>query len=576
MKKYLSLVKLLFVQQFKSRDAVNKGTSKKKRAGTVALIVILVLCFAPMLSSVAVAMYFMGKLSGGNVYIGTFLTLVCQGLVLMFGVHTIISNVFTVKDADKLLYLPVRAHTIFLAKLTVAYINELITTAVSLLVVLLPFGIGLNATVTYYLMLLVALAVIPMLPMLVGCIVSMPLSALIAVIGKNSAIRTVFRIVIYVLIMGVYMYVMYSFGFMTGSENGNILDNPEAYIQSTIDGFINRLRPIMPYFHPNYMLITAMLATSATGWLVGFAVTIAEHVALLGVVFVISLPFYRKLLTLSVEEGGGSVKKANKEQYKLGNKGVVQQLMLTDFKRTSRDGQMGFQSFAGIVMMPIVVVLLYFFMGLSDEGDTSFLQLMTVSPLYQVIAPLVVLVYMTFIGLGTNVLGLYPISRENKSAYMLKSLPVPFNKVLLAKVLLATAVMLVSDFVTCVLIVALLGIKWYLGIAILLTMSLAGFGSMCITTLLDLKDPRFGWSNFSQSLKNAKNSWIAMLIGLLIGLCTALISVAFIVWYSLVPSAWYAILIMWLLIFGAMFAFAAVSYKIMVGKATKYFEQIEI
>ena len=575
MKKYLSLVKLLFVQQFKARDAVNDGSNKKRRAGTLVLFVALGLCLMPMIISIAVAMYYMGKLSNGNVYIGTFLTLSCQGLVLMFGLHAIISNVFTVRDADKLLYMPVRTHTIFLAKLTVAYLNEVITTAVTVLVVLLPFGMGSGVGLTYYLMLLVALVLIPMFPLLLACIVAMPFSALIAHIGKNSSIKTVLRIVIYLLIMGVYMYAMYSFGFMTGSGNGNILDNPELFMQDMIGGFTDKLSSIMPYFHSNYMLVTGMLATSFIDWLIAFAITLGEHIALLGVVILISLPFYRKILTLSVEDGGGSVRKLAQGNYKLGKNSVVKELMLSDLKRTVRDGQQGFQSFAGVVMMPIIVLLLYFFMGLADEGSASFLQIMSVSPLFQVVAPLVVLVYMTFIGLGTNVLGLYPISRENTSVYMLKSLPVSFSKILLSKVLLATAVMVISDFITCVLIVALLGVKWYFGIAMLITMALSGFGSMCITTLLDLKAPRFGWTNFNHSLKNAKNSWIALLISLLIGVSIALISAIFIVWYG-VNSAWYSLLLMWLLIFCAMFAFAAVSYTIMTEKATKYFESIEI
>lgn len=575
MKKYLALVKLLFVQQYKARpSAISNANGKKKRGGTVALYIILAVCFLPILYSIAVAMYYMGRISGGNVYVGTFLTLMSQGLVLMFGVHAIISNVFVVKDADKLLYLPVRPHTIFLAKLTVAYLNEIITTAATILVALLPFGMGAGAGFAYYVTLLFALLLIPMLPMLLGCLVAMPFSAIIARIGKNSAVKTVLRIVIYVVIMAVYIYAMYSFG-MAGSTNGNLLEDPEMFIQDIIGGFVKKLTRVMPYFHPNYMLMSSMVATTFTGWLVGFVAALGENLALLAVVFLVSLPFYRRMLTLSLEEGSGGTRKINKEQYIVRNKGVVKELMLTDLKRTVRDGQLGFQSFAGIIMMPLIVVILYFFMGISEEGNASFLQLMAEYSIYQVIAPLLILAYMLLIGIGTNILGLFPISRENKSAYMLKSLPVPFSKILLAKVLLATAVMVISDFITCVLIVALLGVSWYYGIAMLVTLALVGFGSMCITTLLDLKEPRFGWANFQQSLKNTKNSWIAMLIGLLSVVAIAIGSVLFVVWYS-VTGAWYAVLIMWLLIFGIATAFAVVSYKIMSKKSTKYFENIEI
>ncbi len=109
-----------------------------------------------------------------------------QGAVLLFGIPTLISNVFTVKDADKLLFLPIRSSTVFTAKLTVAYLNEVITTAVMLVFMLLPFGIGYSAPVGYYLLLLLGLFLIPLLPMLIGSIIAIPLSALITKVGKTA------------------------------------------------------------------------------------------------------------------------------------------------------------------------------------------------------------------------------------------------------------------------------------------------------------------------------------------------------------------------------------------------------
>ena len=574
MKKYLALVKLLFVQQYKSRIAFNRQGAGKKRFGTVMLYAVLAVCFLPVIISIAVAMYHMGKLSGGNRYIGTFLTLMCQGLVLMFGVHAIMSNVFVVKDAEKLLYLPLRAYTIFFAKLTVAYLNEFITTTLAILTVLLPFGIGAQAGASFYLMLPVALVLIPLLPMLIGSLIAMPLSALVTAFGKNSAIKTLLRILIYVAIMALYMYLMYGFGFLTGSENGNILDNPEVYIKDILEELTVKLEKIMPYFHQDYMLVTAMLCSGIGDWALGFFAAVTENLALLGLVFVVSLPFYRRMLAMSVEEGSRR-RRGGKERFRIRNRGVVYEFMRTDFNKTVRDAQMGFQSFAGIIMMPIIVVIMYFMLGVADEGEASLLQVVRISELYQAIAPLIILVYMSFIGVGTNVLGLYPISRENKSVYILKSLPVSFNKVLLSKVLLATAVMSASDLVTCLLIVVLFGVRWYFGIAMFAVMLLVGFGAMCVTTLLDLKSPRFGWDNFNHGLKNARNSWIAMLISFLSGAALIFISVPCIVLYAIF-GGWYILLVMWLLDLAFGCAFSAVAYRVMVVKAAVYFDRIEI
>ena len=576
MKKYLALVKLLFTQQYKIRPKDGEQQSKKKRAGTAILIILLCLCLLPTVISFAVAVYYLGLLSDGNAYIAGFLVLLCQGLVLMFGLHTIISNVFVVKDADKLLYLPVKTHTIFLAKLTVAYLNEVITTAVTVLVLLLPFGIGAGASVGYYLMLFVALFTIPILPLFVGCLLSMPFSVLIARLGKSSAVRTILRITLYVAIMAVYMYAMYSFGFFTStSGSSSLIDDPELFIRDILDSFVQQLQAFVPLLHPNFMLVNSMLASTFVSWLGYFAATVGECAALFAIIALVSLPFYRWIISTSTEGDGGVRRKAHSEQFRASNKSVLKQLILTDFRRVARDGQLGFQSFAGIVMLPIIVVIFYFLLGQSTGDDAAFLAVMAVDPLYQVIAPLVIMAYVTLLGSGTNVLGLYPISRENKTVYVLKSLPVAFSKILLAKVLFATAVMLICDFLTCMLIVVLMGVKWYYGIAMLVTMALLCFGAMCVTTLLDLKDPRLGWTNFNQSLKNAKNSWLAMLIGLLATMAVAFVAVWFVIWYVFV-EAWYVILLMWLFVFALAFGFAAVAYKIMVSKSQRYFEQIEV
>ena len=583
MKKYFALVKLFFTQQYKMRSAV--GSKDKKHIGWIFTVVVIILGLLPFAISVAVAMFYMGQISQGNEYVNAFLILMCQGLVLMFGVHAIISNVFIVGDAERLGYLPVRSLTVFLAKFTVTYLNEVITTAVTLCFIVLPFGIGASASAAFYCTLPFALLLIPVLPLFVGTVVAMPLSALMAAVGKNGTLKTVVRVLMYLAVMALYMYVMYNFGFFSGSEN-NILDNPQEYIAEMIDGFINRLQGIVVYVHSDYMLSCAMLSGSFGGRIGSIAASIGENLLMLAIVMVMALPFYNTIVRQSLESGGIARRKsknavANSQSLKLRNKGSLLQLIITDFKRTVRDGQLGFQSFAGLVMLPVTIVIFYFMLGQASDGDASFLEVMSISPMYQIIAPLVVLGYTGMLSVITNVWGLYPITRENTSFYLLKSLPVSFNKILLAKVILATAVMSVCDFITCLLIVLLLGIKWYYGIAIFVTMALIGFGAMCITTLLDLKSPKFRWANFNQGLNNAKNHWYAILISMLLDLAIALASTPFLIWCYATSNAqdvapmWYIPFLMWLLLLVISFAFAMVAYKVMARKASGYFNRIE-
>lgn len=573
MTKYLSLVKLLFIQQYR----VKPQEGKRKKGGTIVAFVILGLCFLPMLIGLASGMYFLGVASKGldNVAnITTIILLLCQGLVLIFGIPSLMTNVFSSKDADKLLYLPTRSATIFSAKLTVVYINEVITSVVSLLATLLPFGIGLSAGVGYYLLLIPAFLLVPLLPMLLGCIVAIPLSALIAKLGKNGIVKTVLQIFLFVIILVGYLFVMYELGMLGGSLGDADDLTSEADVAQALLAKLQGMGQYAKYAHSNYTLAVALTGSTFATVILNLLISLGENVLLFGIVLLMALPFYHWILTSSLESDGGHRKRSGRSaELQVKNQGVLKELIFTDVKRITRDGQMGFQCVMSLIILPVMVVLFYVMFSIQDP-EGSILGLQT-EPLYQVIAPIAFLAYMSMLGMTSNVLGIYPISRENNAIYIVKSLPVSFNKYLLAKVILAISAMLISDTVMCVLIVALFGVQWYYGLLLLLTMALMGFGAMSVTTLIDLKSPKLGWTNFNQSLKNAKNSWLAMLLGLACLFVIGIVAGVCIAGYVALNYAWYMIMIMWIVVIGLACGFAIVSYKIMTGKAQVYFDSIE-
>lgn len=555
MKQFLALVKLLFVQQYKIKP--NAG---KKRGSTIAMYIVLAVCFLPLLVSVCVGSFSVGTIVGRDTGVLAMLILTCQGFVLMFGTLSVVTNIFNGTDSDRLLYLPLKATTIFLARLTVVYISETLTSALATLVLLLPFGIGAGATASYFLMLPITILVIPLLPLLLGCLIAMPISALLTKFKSNNTVKTIIQVLMFVAYFALYFVLMSSGSAGSGEEQS------DAEMLQNLANTLSRIGQKMVYVHPDMMLATAMTVTTLGSWWLSFLIAVAENAALLGVVVLVSLPFYRWILFASQESGAGK-RHRNAEQLQIANKGVVRGLAVTDFKRVLRNSQMGFQVFATLIIMPLIVIMMSVSMG---ENMSKLYD----QPLYYAIAPAILVAYMSMMGVGCNVLGIYPISRENKSLYLLKSLPVPFGKILFAKVVLATSLMLVSDLITCVMVVIFFKIPWYFGLAMMLVMALLGFGAMCITTLLDLSAPKLGWSNFNQSLKNSKNSWMSMLIGVLCALVIGAIFTAFILLYAFVQQ-WFVLLLMWLVVVAVCAGFAVVCYKIMVGKAAKLFAKIE-
>ncbi len=565
MTKFLSLLKLQFLQQYRTNPI--KG---KKKSGTIVAFVVLGICFLPLLAGFAISMYFIGSIAGNDQGVLAFLIIICQALVLLFGLFSIISQVYNCKDADKLLYLPIKPITIFLVKLGVAYLNEVITTAVTILFVLLPFGIGAGLGITFYLMLIPSLVIIPMFPLLVGAIVALPFSLLINAVGKNGIGKTILQLLFFLAFMVGYLVLMQSVGQAESSDEFVDVEN----IQQVIAPLLQQIGQKMVYVHTNYMLATALCATTFGSWIGGTALCLLENAFLLGLVVAITLPVYNKMLRSTLQSGGGTGKKLFSKD-KVQNNGVIKSLMLTDIRNTLRNSQLGFQSLGGLIVMPLLIAILSVSLGQEVDG-VSALETLKILPEYKAVAPVFVLLYLTLIGVSTNMLGLYPISRENHSFFILKNIPVPFEKILTAKVLLSTVVILIADFITAVLSVILLGIPWYAGILMLVILAFLGFGSMCITTKLDVKSPKLGWTNFNQSLKNAKNSWIAMLIGLLSAILIGVPMVLLCIAYSATACNPWIYVALWVVptILSALFAW--LSYKWMNKDINKYFDAIEV
>lgn len=562
MSAFFELVKILFVSQYR----IKTPDSKKSRVGLIIALIILALCFAPAIVMIVVLTFCLGKVSGGDTGILAFLILVCQGLVLLFGLMAIINTVFNCKDANQLLPLPLRPITIFLAKLSVVYLNEVLTTAAVILVALLPFGIGAGVGVGFYFGLIIALLLIPMLPMLLGTLVAMPAVAIIQKLSKSGIVKIILQAVLFVGVMVLY------FAFQSGvsGATGNI---DETGFMGTATILVEQLRTmcgVMVYIHPNYTLSSVMVANNFLSAIVSLLITLAENAALIGLVALMSMAFYKHMLTAELE--GNKTKTKAKNNLEIKNKSLFKELFITDLKRIFRDNQMGFQAMVGIILLPVLVVAFYFM--LSSAGEAVEENLFS-NTLVQEIAALVILGYMTMLGVTANALGVYPITRENKSFAIIKSLPIDFNKYLLAKVFLSTFFMIISDFVTCVFVVLFFKIAWYLGIAIVIAMCLLGFGSMCVTTLIDLKSPKLGWSNFNRSLKNSKNSWLAMLVGMLMLIAIFIIAIPFMIWFLGFGGGNVAIAAMWIVLIVCALVYALVCYKIMRCKASEYFQRIE-
>lgn len=562
---FWTVVGVLLKDQFRAKPTANETKQKRKRraVSTGLVYILIVVGFSPLLALIGYTIYSLGALRLG-MYAETvaFLILVCQGVVLLFSFQSILRNVFMCADGHRLLCLPLTSATIFAAKLFVAYLFETLTSVVMAVALLVPFGIGAGFSLSYFLMLLPVTVLLPVLPMFIGILLCIPLSMLLNRLKNHNVLRLVFQVLFFLAAMALYMVFLNSMYKFDGSGNGDV-----NALVVLLRSLLENISGVVKYVYPVYWMGVTMTSAVWSDVLLGFlgALVCATVMFLLAVLC--ALPMYKRNLVGQNEGSSGARKKS--VQFK--QRGIVAELAVTDAKRMFRDKQFGLPALLGIVMLPIISVFMFVGFNAGSEGGGA----LNAFPIYQLIAPLVLFAYMLLIGMSANPIVMYPISRENRAFYLLKTYPIGLSYIFKAKLLLSSLSILAGYLLTGILSGILFDIDWIYVVFMTVSMSLYAFAQMCIVTIFDLKNPKLNWTNFNQSLKNSRTVWQSMLVSLVVILVIAGIGVAFGFWY-LYSGMDYIITVMWIAVIVLGVAFSAVSYKLLISMGKKLFARIEI
>ncbi len=562
---FWTVVGVLLKDQFRAKPTANETKQKRKRraVSTGLVYILIVVGFSPLLALIGYTIYSLGALRLG-MYAETvaFLILVCQGVVLLFSFQSILRNVFMCADGHRLLCLPLTSATIFAAKLFVAYLFETITSVVMAVALLVPFGIGAGFSLSYFLMLLPVTVLLPVLPMFIGILLCIPLSMLLNRLKNHNVLRLVFQVLFFLAAMALYMVFLNSMYKFDGSGNGDV-----NALVVLLRSLLENISGVVKYVYPVYWMGVAMTSAVWSDVLLGLlgALVCAAVMFLLAVLC--ALPMYKRNLVGQNEGSSGARKKS--VQFK--QRGIVAELAVTDAKRMFRDKQFGLPALLGIVMLPIISVFMFVGFNAGSEGGGA----LNSFPIYQLIAPLALFAYMLLIGMSANPIVMYPISRENRAFYLLKTYPIGLSYIFKAKLLLGSLSILAGYLLTGILSGILFDIDWIYVVFMTVSMSLYAFAQMCIVTIFDLKNPKLNWTNFNQSLKNSRTVWQSMLVSLVVILVIAGIGVAFGFWY-LYSGMDYIITVMWIAVIVLGVAFSAVSYKLLISMGKKLFARIEI
>lgn len=480
---------LVFKTLFKNANPSKKDEDGKKKLSSGAKLLIsvspLIVLVCAMIAFLSISLKNLSEFS----LIVTALVSATQLIVLFLSMFSIVSTLYESKDTPFLSTLPLKPTSVFLAKFAMTYVSALQLCAIVILPTVLSGAIAYNVaskTMFYgfYPLLFVIIAFAPILPLFVVVVLSMPVVWLGSFFKSKPTLKSILTILFYLALMCAYMVIVY---FMTTRGFGR-----EGNIEMS-QGTLGSLATLANVFYPDKVLVSLCLGIDAGK---NFGISAAIIVCMIAIMLVLSSLFYKKINMRKSE----SVQTTESKNVSLKHNDVVVSLMKRDFKSIMRNSTLAMTSFANLLMAPIFIVVMYFISNFKSNTDDGLTPIM--SDMMGI--GFVVMYSMIFLA-GANMLANMAYTREGKSFFASKTLPINPIDSIRAKLLLsviAPSVLLVPIMLIALLLYKI-DIVSTIFIGIDTFMMIVGVCSMSI--LFDMKKGNQHWEKVSDIKNSSQN-----------------------------------------------------------------------
>ena len=429
------------------------------------------------------------------------LTVVMAGMVLMSFFY-VLTSLYYGRDITFLASLPAASRTIFGAKLGEILLGETGIAAVALLPAMVLYGVNVPVDALYWVRMVLVVLSSAMMPVSLTALLATVVVRLTGGSKHKDAVTILYSIFIMVLVLWI------EFSFM-GSTND------DGDLNVMIQMLVNQqglMRQMAQAFPPSWWAMQGLQGD----WLhlLGF---VACSVGCYGLFWALLGRRYLPLC-LSLTENGTSRRRGKAKVKGVRQRSPLMALYLRECKEVLRTPTYAYNSLAGIIMMPVML-----FAGLysAQSADHTGMGVML-----EMLRSLLMLAQKEYIFLGmlallTFVCCINPaidtaVSREGARHAFGRTLPVSFRTQLKAKLLMGLSINEASALVGVVAFIVLLPALWWVAVLAFLFMQVTNLGLSSFSLLLDVKRPKFHWTNEQQAIKQNGNIALGMLISLVL------------------------------------------------------------
>lgn len=442
-------------------------------------------------------------------------------VTFLFGIYTIMNVFYFSNDIEVILPLPFKSSEIVFGKFSAVLLNMYIYTSM-LVLPLIAYGIVSKASLIYYLYAIIALALVPILPMIFASLVCMALMRFTSLSKHKDAFRMLTGCIALILIV--------AFNFFTSSAGKGMTS--EQIMQKFVEGNNTVMDMMTGIFITNKYLSHGLLYNNEIKGLFYILISLAISIVIFILYYNIGGKLYLKGIigiseSYSKRENILESRKANKL---IKTSSPLKALVQKDIKILIRTPQFFINCIAMIFYMPAIMGVAF----LSGGKLTEFRTFLSDGTKWYGIAIVIAFIAGTICIMAGGA-GATALSREGKDFIIAKYIPVDYKTQLHSKILSSLCI---NELGT--LIVTMLLILSGASPILLILGIIASLGSILLITLfgmyMDFRSPKLDWENERAMFKNNYMPLLIMLIIFLLGvllIITAIIVKNFIIIFSI-------------------------------------------
>lgn len=423
--------------------------------------------------------------------------LVLQIVSLIFGVGSIITNLYLSKDNELLMGLPATPNQLFLSKILLIYFQEFSINATLSIPLFLSLGILGGMGLEFYLCIPIFIIILPLLPLVIASFISLPVMVILRFLKKHMIISTILLLTAVALILTLYVDLV---GNIAGS-----FDIASKQIE-TVRQINATVLNIGKYIFLYYQLALAMVRFDMWGWLFIYFVS-CQFILVLTILII--RPFYFKT-AMSNSENTFTIK-TGKEYH---DRSAFMTLLLKEIKCVFRSPGNIFEYFLFTLLMPFIVfsydkLLLTISVNQAGQNMINGSHLMIVA----------------ILAMLSNIISASSISRDGANFYISKIVPVNYYVQIGAK-LVFNAIFTVA----AIIVTMILSFAYYPPLQVILggfAVIFASIGHIAMSLDIDIKTPIINFQGNEDNSAMKKNTLKSTIIGLIIGIIMGFIVILF-------------------------------------------------